>query len=144
MTRPISPQFRVSLGFGVRYPLSWKYRWNSPLRFLAGKIHEGVDYACPKGTPVMAPIGMIVTAINRDERNSYGRYVRAKSLDGTVTLLFAHLDVIATATRAGKEWHEGEVFCWSGSTGPYTSGPHLHFEGRKNGILFDVGKWVTN
>lgn len=130
-TRPVANKYPVSLGFNARYPWHWKYRWNSPLRFLAGVKHLGTDFACPIGTRVKAPIDLIIISIHKDARHAYGRHVWAKSIDGSVRLLFAHLDVIAKASRAGKEWHESETFCWSGNTGKYTSGAHLHMGAQK-------------
>ena len=81
------------------------------MRFLAGIKHKGTDFGCPKGAKVKAPIDIVITLVYGDRRHTYGRHVWAKSKDGSVKLLFAHLDIIANATRPGKEWHESEVFC---------------------------------
>jgi len=137
-TRPVNKKYPVTLGFNARYPWSWKYRWNSPLRFLAGVKHKGTDFGCPIGTQVRAPINLIILSTCKDANDTYGRHIWAKSEDGSVKLLFAHLDVIAKASRRGKHWHESEVFCWSGDTGWYTSGPHLH-KGAQRKLH---GKWM--
>ena len=137
-TRPIINKFPVTLGFNARYPWSWKYRYNSPLRYLAGVKHKGTDFGCTVGTKVRAPINIRIKSIHNTPYSVYGRHIWAWSEDGSVRLLFAHLDVIATANRSGKEWHESQVFCWSGNTGRYTSGPHLHMGAQR----IVKGKWV--
>ncbi len=135
-TRPVANEFPVTLGFGARYPWRWTYSYSSALRYLAGKIHKGTDFGCPKGSKVRAPINQ--TIISKGYSAAYGKHIWTESEDKSIRLLFAHLDVIADASRVGKKWHESEVFCWSGNSGLYTSGAHLHLGAQR----LVNGKWV--
>jgi len=122
---------RISFGYHSRYPNTWFFR----IRRLAGKKHRAWDYGCPTGTPVFAPERMqvheVVSGGWRAYRG-YGKFIRAISLEDKKTeYIFAHLDVVPYP-RKGKIWQANEVFAWTGNSG-WSSGPHLHFEVRRNG-----------
>lgn len=102
------------------------------LRRLAGerhaRAHKGVDIAAPMGTSVFSTAEGVVMRTGYD-RSGYGNFVEVRHPNG-LTSLYAHLSRIdvATGTSVDKNQRVGLV----GSTGRST-GPHLHFEIRRNG-----------
>ena len=89
---------------------------------LAG--HNGIDYACPVGTPVYAPTtGMIVVAYHTPTK-IYGKHIVMTSADLRYRIILAHLSSINVSSM--DTVHEGELIAYSGNTGNST-GPHLHF-----------------
>ena len=99
-------------------------------------VHKGIDIAAPSGTPVYAAADGIVTRSAYSQ--SYGNVVYIKHSDGRVTR-YAHLSDMAPRLKAlGNRWStslpvaQGEEIGYVGSTGARTTGPHLHFELRKD------------
>ena len=125
MAKPTHPlkgeSYRLTLDFGARYPWSWLNI--SSLRRLAGRIHQGIDWAFRKGTEVRGPLPMKITFAGWG--GSYGNLLKALTPDGRYELYFAHLHRIGIKT-IGKIIEKGQVFAWGGSTGK-SSGDHLHF-----------------
>jgi murein DD-endopeptidase MepM/ murein hydrolase activator NlpD len=109
---------RISSGFGMRrHPI---------LGF--SRMHQGVDFAAPTGTPVYAAgEGRIAFA---GTRGGYGTTVVINHTGGMSTL-YAHLSSIQRGLRPGSLVRQGQVIGRVGSTGMST-GPHLHFEVRRN------------
>ncbi|AYV48160.1 hypothetical protein CFHF_23685 [Caulobacter flavus] len=86
------------------------------------RMHKGVDFDAPIGTPVLAAAdGVVETA---DWAGGYGRRIRLRHADGLQTV-YAHLSRWTVA--AGQTVRQGEVVGLSGASGLAT-GPHLHFE----------------
>jgi len=95
------------------------------------EVHDGIDLAAPLGTPVRAAAaGKVLYA---GEQKGYGRIVIVEHSAGVVTL-YAHNHELHTQT--GAEVAAGAVIATVGKSGR-TSGPHLHFELRLNGIPVD-------
>lgn len=90
------------------------------------KGHNGIDIACPDGTPVMAVDHAILKKIGY-EPDGYGHYVVLTHDDKSETL-YAHLSEVLAKT-AGQEIQRGEVIGKSGRSGCVT-GPHLHLSYR--------------
>ncbi len=93
------------------------------------RAHNGVDYAAPLGTPVLA------TADGRVESLGWnGGYGNTVVLDhgGAYSTLYAHLSRIPANLSAGQRVAQGDVIGYVGQTG-LASGPHLHYEFRVNG-----------
>ncbi|MEO1041514.1 MAG: M23 family metallopeptidase [Pseudomonadota bacterium] len=109
---------RISSGFGRRTHPILGY----------DKDHQGVDFAAPRGTPIMAT-GDGEVAIS-GPRGSFGNYIRLRHTGGYETA-YAHLDRIAPSVRPGRQVQQGDVIGYVGSTGRST-GPHLHYE-----VLFE-------
>lgn len=86
-------------------------------------FHNGVDYAAPIGTPILAAEDGEVIAAGDNGRVQYGRYILIKH-DNNLTTLYAHLSRFATTK--GAQVKRGEVIGYAGNTG-YAFGPHLHF-----------------
>lgn len=114
---------RLTSGFGMRrHPI---------LGF--SKMHKGVDFGAPRGTPVFAAgHGVVVEA---GGKGSYGNYVRLRH-NNAVETAYAHLSRFGADIRRGVEVEQGEVIGYVGSTGRST-GPHLHYEVLRNGRQID-------
>jgi len=110
---------RVSSTFGMRrHPL---------LGFT--RMHTGVDFAAPPGTPILAAgDGQVVEA---GPNGGYGNWVKISHGGGLATG-YAHMTRIARGIRRSVHVHQGQVIGFVGSTG-LSTGPHLHFELHRNG-----------
>ena len=89
----------------------------------SSKFHNGVDFAAPFGTPVLAARAGKVLAAGDNGRYQYGKYVLLEH-DNGLTSLYAHLS--RQAVSSGSIVNEGEVIGYVGNTG-YSFGHHLHF-----------------
>ncbi|WP_156812002.1 M23 family metallopeptidase [Robiginitomaculum antarcticum] len=93
------------------------------------KTHKGVDFAAPRGTPIMAAgIGTVERA---NRYGSFGNYVRIRHSDGYKTA-YAHMKSFARGIRSGSRVRQGQTIGYVGTTGRST-GPHLHYEVHKGG-----------
>ena len=88
------------------------------------KMHKGVDFAAPTGTPVFAAGDGVVERASR--YGGYGKYVRIRH-NGKYASAYAHLHRYGKDIRAGRRVKQGQVIGYVGSTGRST-GPHLHYE----------------
>jgi murein DD-endopeptidase MepM/ murein hydrolase activator NlpD len=88
------------------------------------KLHTGVDWAAPTGTPIMAAGGGTVEDAGR--KGQYGNYIRIRHVNGYQTA-YGHLSRIADGVVPGAKVRQGQTIGSVGSTG-LSSGPHLHFE----------------
>ena len=110
------------------------YAINSPfgLRKLAieakARAHKGVDIAAPKGTTVFTASEGEVVRTGYDPEG-YGTFIEVRHPNGMSTL-YGHLSRIDVAN--GDAVTMGQRIGLVGSTG-YSTGPHLHFEVRRNG-----------
>ena len=113
---------RIASGFGYRIDPVYK----------TVKLHPGLDFAAPAGTPIYATAnGTVEFAGNRGD--GYGNNVIINHGYGYKTL-FGHMFKIKA--RSGQRVNRGEVIGWVGSTGKST-GPHCHYEVIKNGNKID-------
>jgi murein DD-endopeptidase MepM/ murein hydrolase activator NlpD len=87
------------------------------------KFHNGVDFAVPIGTPVLAAEDGVVLMAGNNGRVQYGKYIVIKHSNGLATL-YGHLSRHAVAT--GSAVKRGDIIGYSGNTG-YSTGAHLHF-----------------
>jgi murein DD-endopeptidase MepM/ murein hydrolase activator NlpD len=110
---------RISSGFGSRFHPILGYT----------RMHKGVDFAVPTGTPVMAAGAGTVKFMGR--ANGYGNFVLINHGNNYATA-YGHLSRFAPGMRQGARVRQGQVFAYSGMTGMAT-GPHLHYEIRING-----------
>lgn len=110
---------RLSSSFGRRKHPILGYR----------KMHAGVDFAAPRGTPILAAgSGTVERA---DRFGSFGNYVRIRHTDGYKTA-YAHMKGFAPGVRKGSYVQQDQVIGYVGTTGRST-GPHLHYEVIHNG-----------
>ena len=92
------------------------------------KMHRGVDFAAPRGTPIYAAGRGTIVKLGRN--GAYGNYIRIRHGSGLETA-YAHLSRFRRGLRVGARVPQGKVIGYEGSTGRST-GPHLHYEILKN------------
>ncbi len=105
---------RLSSGFGKRKHPILGY----------SKLHRGVDFAAPTGTPIMAAGSGTIEYAGRN--GGYGNYVRIRH-NSTYKTAYAHMSKIKSGITKGARVKQGEIIGYIGSTGQST-GPHLHYE----------------
>lgn len=88
------------------------------------RMHKGVDFAAPTGTPIYAAGDGVVTMAGRN--GAYGNYVRIRH-NSEYQTAYAHMSQIARGIRPGVRVRQGQVIGFVGSTG-LSTGPHLHYE----------------
>lgn len=98
----------------------------------ATKVHQGIDISVPTGTSVMSALGGVVKKAGFN--SSSGNYVTVDH-GGGIETTYKHLSKII-ASAEGSKVSQGQVIGLSGSTG-ISTGPHLHFEVRKDGRYID-------
>ncbi len=94
------------------------------------RAHRGVDYAAPRGTPIMAAGDGRV--IFRGVKGGYGNTIILQH-GGNITTLYAHMSSFARSAQNGTRVRQGQTIGYVGSTGLAT-GAHLHYEYRLNGV----------
>ncbi|MFQ3615171.1 MAG: peptidoglycan DD-metalloendopeptidase family protein [Cyanobacteriota bacterium] len=112
---------RLTSGFGYRVHPILGYR----------RFHAGIDFGAPTGTPIRAANNGVV--IYSGWYGGYGRSVIVDHGNG-ITTLYAHASRVYVSE--GQAVSRGEAIAAVGSTG-FSTGPHLHFEVRKNGEPVD-------
>jgi murein DD-endopeptidase MepM/ murein hydrolase activator NlpD len=105
---------RITSGFGMRYHPILGYT----------RMHKGIDFGVPLGTPVMAAGGGTIEEAHW--KGGYGNFVLINHGNGYETA-YGHLSRYAPGIHPGVHVHQGQVVALSGSTGEST-GPHLHYE----------------
>ncbi|WP_342270347.1 M23 family metallopeptidase [Rickettsia endosymbiont of Orchestes rusci] len=93
------------------------------------KMHKGVDFAAPTGTPIYSAGNGVITEIGW--KSGYGKFVQIKH-SGTLSTAYAHASSFAKNLKIGSIVKQGQVIALVGSTGRAT-GPHLHYEVKING-----------
>lgn len=120
LTKPnFGGRFRYTSGFGPRW----------------GRLHGGVDYAAPVGTPIPSQSGGRVSFASHGWNGGFGNLVKVKQ--GMYEHFYAHMSRVLT--RVGQRVSKGSILGLVGSTGDST-GPHVHYELRKNGMRLNPGK----
>ncbi len=110
---------RISSGFGMRHHPVLGY----------DKMHKGIDFAAPTGTPIYAAGDAVVEFAGRN--GGYGNYVRLRH-NSKLKTAYAHMHKFGKGIRQGKTVRQGDVIGYIGTTGRST-GPHLHYEVHVNG-----------
>ena len=105
---------RISSGFGMRRHPVLGYT----------KMHKGIDFAAPRGTPIYAAGDGVIEKAGKF--SSYGNYVRIRHRAGLETA-YAHMNGFRSGIKSGSRVKQGEVIGYVGTTGRST-GPHLHYE----------------
>lgn len=105
---------RLSSGFGMRRHPVLGY----------SKMHKGVDFAAPRGTPIYAAGDGTIERLGKF--SSYGNYISIRH-KGNIKTAYAHLNGYKAGLKAGSRVKQGQVIGYVGSTGRST-GPHLHYE----------------
>jgi murein DD-endopeptidase MepM/ murein hydrolase activator NlpD len=110
-------------GFGER---------NHPLLHYM-KMHTGVDWAAPMGTPIFAAGNGAIDEIG--VKGGYGKYVRVRHANGYQTA-YGHMTAFARGLIVGSHVRQGQVIGFVGSTG-LSTGAHVHYEILVNNRLVD-------
>ena len=110
---------RLSSSFGMRKDPVLGYT----------RLHKGVDYAAPIGTPVHAAGDGVI--VRRGWVHGYGNFIAIKNTP-EYTTAYGHMSRFASGLRVGSRVTQGEVIGYVGQTG-FATGPHLHYEVRVDG-----------
>lgn len=119
----------IASGFGMRIDPIYKIP----------KMHEGLDFAAPTGTPIHATGNGTVSVVDYGDRG-YGNNVTINHMVGYQTH-YAHMSRIIV--REGQAVKRGDVIGYVGSTGKSTA-PHCHYEVIKNGVPIDPVNFFFN
>ncbi|WP_432812284.1 peptidoglycan DD-metalloendopeptidase family protein [Pantanalinema sp. GBBB05] len=104
-------------------PITSPYGWRIHPISGDSRLHKGVDYGAPTGTPILAAArGRVDIA---GELSGYGSTVVIRHNNDTLETLYGHMSQILV--KEGQWVEQGTVIGLVGSTG-YSTGPHLHFE----------------
>lgn len=88
------------------------------------RLHQGVDFAAPTGTPIMAAGTGFIEKIGMN--GGAGNYIKIKHINGYKTA-YGHMSKFASGLKRGSKVTQGQTIGFVGSTGMST-GPHLHYE----------------
>jgi len=105
---------RISSGFGRRRHPILGYT----------KIHKGIDFAAPSGTPIFAAGSGTISYYGR--KGGYGNFVQIRH-NSEYSTAYGHASRFVKRLRVGSKVKQGDVIAYVGSTGRST-GPHLHYE----------------
>ncbi len=105
---------RLSSGFGRRRHPVLGYN----------KMHRGVDFAAPRGTPIFAAGSG--TVVYRSRNGSYGNYIRIRH-NSEYSTAYAHMSKFRSTVTKGSRVRQGQIIGYVGTTGRST-GAHLHYE----------------
>jgi murein DD-endopeptidase MepM/ murein hydrolase activator NlpD len=97
------------------------------------KMHTGVDWAAPSGTPIYASGNGVVEKVGWE--SGYGKYVRIRHTNGYETA-YGHMTAFARGVDENTRVRQGQVIGFVGSTG-LSTGSHLHYEILVNGRFVD-------
>ncbi|HVZ21507.1 MAG TPA: M23 family metallopeptidase [Vicinamibacterales bacterium] len=121
--KPLTVIARISSQFGWRVHPILGYK----------RLHPGVDYAAPRGTPILAAGNGVVERAGPS--SGYGNFTLIKHTNGYETA-YGHQTAFAKGIAPGVTVRQGQIIGYVGSTG-LSTGPHLHFEIRVNGQPVD-------
>lgn len=94
------------------------------------RMHKGLDYSAPRGTPILAAGDGVVEFVKNQARG-YGKHVQIKH-NANYATLYGHMSRFASNVKPNTRVKQGEVIGYVGDTGLAT-GPHLHYEVIENG-----------
>jgi murein DD-endopeptidase MepM/ murein hydrolase activator NlpD len=97
------------------------------------RMHWGVDWAAPRGTPIIAPGNGVV--VKAGWTSGYGKQTVIRHPNGYETS-FSHQSKFANGIHPGVHVRQGQVIGYIGTTG-LSTGPHLHYELKVNGTRVD-------
>lgn len=122
---------RITSGFGMRF---------HPIRKTA-RAHNGTDFAAPTGTPIYASGNATVAAV-APNAGAAGNMIKLQHDDAMQTW-YMHMVRFADGIAAGQQVAQGDVIGYVGTTGGST-GPHLHYEIRIDGVPRDPMTFETS
>ncbi|MBR0672600.1 M23 family metallopeptidase [Neoroseomonas soli] len=107
---------------GARVTSRFGMRSHPALGF--NRMHQGIDFGAPTGTPIYAAADGVVVSAKRE--GGYGLMVRLRHASGVETR-YAHMSRFGRGITSGRRVRQGDVIGAVGSTG-LSTGPHLHYE----------------
>lgn len=116
---------------GARMTSPFGMRFHPILGYM--RMHTGVDWAAPIGTPIFAAGNGTIVQAGWDA--GYGRRIAIQHANGYMTT-YNHLSGFARGIKKGEYVRQGQVIAFLGQTGLAT-GPHLHYEVLVNGHFVD-------
>ncbi len=135
---------------GARITSRFGWRRHPILKY--SRMHTGVDFAAPRGTPIYAAADGVVEKAGWG--SGYGKRIQIRH-SKTVSTMYAHMSRLARRMRPGRKVSQGQIIGYVGSTGRST-GPHLHYEIRvagkpRNPLTYKVasgtqrlkGRWLA-
>ncbi|MGE0752988.1 MAG: M23 family metallopeptidase [Variibacter sp.] len=112
------------------------YGWRRHPILGYSKMHTGVDWAAPRGTPIYASgTGVIEKA---GWEGGYGRYIKMRHAYGYETA-YGHMSAFARGIKVGTKVRQGQLIGYVGSTG-LSTGAHVHYEILVNGRFVDPNR----
>lgn len=111
---------RLTSGYGMRKHPIYGY----------DKVHRGLDFGAPEGTPIRAAGDGIITAMTYND--TYGNHILIGHPNEYSTL-YAHMSAYGRGLKRGIRVKQGQIIGYVGATGLVT-GPHLHYEVRVRGV----------
>ena len=127
----------TAMPIAAQAQLSSTYGWRRHPFLAEPSVHEGLDFAAPMGTPILAASGGIVRiAANH---GSFGNLIEIDHGEGLITR-YAHAKVLLV--KKGDLVRRGQLIARVGSTG-LSTGPHLHFEVRLHDKPLDPRVYLT-
>lgn len=127
--RPVENKYKMHFGFGELYP---KEYWG----LTSDNKHKGMDFLCPKGTPVYAGVNGIIVYFGTQKDFGLNVKIEFKLYENTFRLILAHLSKINSLIM-GQKIHKLDIIGWSGDSGSAKNHPHLHCQVNK----LEDGKW---
>jgi len=127
----------TAMPVGTLSQLSSTYGWRKHPFNSEPSVHEGLDFAAPSGTPILAAAGGVVRTAAR--HSGFGNLIEIDHGDGLLTR-YAHAEVLLV--KKGDLVSRGQMIARVGSTG-LSTGPHLHFEVRQNDKSLDPRAYLT-
>ena len=127
--RPVSRTYQLGSVFGMRkHPILG-----------VDKMHQGIDFPAPTGTPVLATAaGKVVKAYYGADSSSYGNHIMIWH-DEEYQTKYAHLSEISVAID--QIVSEGDTIGYVGNTGRSTNA-HLHYEVIRDGVFVDPEEYL--
>lgn len=132
---PFSGSYPITSEFGKVRHIVFANGQKSPTY---GKKHGGIDYGTPVGTPLFAVTEGTVESTPYDAPG-FGDYVKIRTESGE-ELFYGHMS--RKLLSGGTRVKAGDLIGYSGNSGNST-GPHLHFEVRKNGTKIDPSGFLS-
>ncbi len=135
-TWPVPGYSRISSPFGWR---------TDPFNSSKSEYHKGIDIPAPKNVPVKAAADGTITIANIGWGGGYGNYItieHGRYEGNNYVTLYAHLNSHASGIYPGAKVKKGQTIGYIGTTGSST-GYHLHFEVRVNGVVSNPKNYVA-
>lgn len=117
--------------------LTSPFGWRMHPIYKEKKMHKGVDYKAPIGTPIIATADGVIQKVKRSNKG-YGNLIVIQHEDAYETR-YAQLSEIKV--EVGQKVKKGETIALSGNSGTSTA-PHLHYEVLKNGVQVDPQLYI--